>query len=604
MALGLASVFASSAIAMASPVSHASARALVTQGTVTALTPSTGTPTSVTIQPGNLAQPTQNILLTSSTVYQKAGVTVTASSLSIGEPVRIVLTGRPASAALVQILAPRPFVIDGTVTALTPSTGTPTSVTVQPHNASTATITVALASSTVFYLGGASSTVASLMAGSHVLINASGTPPTATSVYVTAPRPVTIFGIVTALTPSTGTPTSVTVQPRNDKSAVITVTIGAGTLFFLGGASSTGASLMVGSQVQINASGTPATATTVYIAVPRPVIISGTVTSLTPSTGTPTSLTVLPNERHGVAVTIALGANTIYHQAGSIVSVSSLLVGSKVQVVVQGTPATATTVYIAVPRPIEVSGVVTALAPASGTPTSLTVQPEGFSQTPVSVNLGTGTKFFQSGASTTVAALLVGSHVQLSASGDPLTATVVHIALPVPNVTFGSVTGVTSASVTVQPRATGSAPITFTLNSTTMYFSGRRVSTIAAVNVGDVVRVAAASAAPTTALDVTVVNMVVVGRVTSVVGNQVSVTGFYGAAFTVNVTATTTYLRDGRTSSLSTIRSGDLISAIGPAMSGVTRSLTASTVWIGTKHNDIFHDAVIQHRDHDRRHHD
>ncbi len=589
---------------MASPVAHASDRILVTQGTVTALTPSTGMPTSVTIQPGNLAQPTQNILLTSSTVYQKAGVTVTASSLAIGEPVRIVLTGRPASAALVQILAPRPFVIGGTVTALTPSTGTPTSVTVQPHNASNATITVALASSTLFFLGGASSTVASMTVGSHVLINASGTPPTATSVYVTAPRPVTIFGTVTALTPSTGTPTSLTVQPRNDKSAVITVIIGAGTQFFLGGAPSTVASLMVGSLVQINANGAPATATTVYIAVPRPVIIFGTVTSLTPSTGPPTSLTVLPNEHRGVAVAVALGASTIYHQAGATVSVSSLLVGSKVQVVAQGTPPTATTVYIAVPRPIEVSGVVTSLAPASGTPTSLTVQPEGFSKSPVSVNLGAGTKYFQSGASTTVAALLVGSHVQLSASGNPLTATVVRIALPVPNVTFGSVTGVTSASVTVQPRATGSAPINFTLNSTTMYFSGRRVSNIAAVNVGDIVRVAAASAAPTTALDVTVVNMVVVGRVTSVVGNQVSVTGFYGTTFTVNVTPTTTYLRDGRTSSLSTILSGDLISAIGPAMSGITRSVTASTVWIGTKHNDIFHDAVIQHRDHDQRHHD
>ena len=523
LALSVASVFASSAVAMASPVAHAGASSsLVVQGTVTALTPTSGTPTSVTIQPQNLSRPSENILLTAGTVYMKSGVTVTDAALVVGVPVRITLTGSPANAATVQILTPEPVIIGGTVTALTPTSGTPTSVTVQLANSTKPTINVAL---------------------------------------------------------------------------------GAGTLYYLGGATVTVTSLLVGSQVHITASGTPPTATTVEIAVPRPVEINGVVTALTPSSGTPTSVTVLPIDHHGVAVSVTLSANTVYRQGGATVTVTSLLVGSQVQIKASGTPSTATTVEIAVPRPVEINGVVTALAPASGTPTSVTVQPVGFSKTPVTVQLGTTMTYMQLKATVTVAALLVGSHVELTASGNPLTAAVVHIAAPATDVTIGSVTAVTSTSMTVQPKATGSTPVVFTLTNSTMYFSGRKVSTIVEVNVGDIVRVIAAASASTTALDVTVSNMVIVGRVTGVVGNVISVTGFYGATLTVNVTGTTNYLLSGKASTLTAVSIGDLISAIGPAMSGVTHSVTATTVWIGTKHNDIYHDALIQHRDADRRHH-
>lgn len=523
IALSMASVFASSAMAMASPVAHAAAQSnLVVQGTVMTLTPSSGTPTSVTIQPENLSRPSENILLNSSTVFMKAGATVTVAALVLGVPVQITLTGSPATAITVQILAPQPIVVGGTVTALTPSSGTPTSVTVQPQNSARPTINVAL---------------------------------------------------------------------------------GTGTLYYLGRVSTTVTSLLVGSQVQIKASGTPSMAITVEIAVPRPVEINGVVTALTPSSGTPTSVTILPTEHHGVALNIVLGVSTVYKQAGATVTVADLLVGSRVQVIASGNPETATSVTIAVPRPIEVSGVVTALAPSSGTPTSVTVQPVGFSKTPVTLALSPNTTYLQPKATVTVAALLVGSHVQVMASGNPLTATVVHIATPATDITIGSVTVVTNATLTVQPQATGSTPITFTLTNTTMYFSGRKISTIAAVNVGDVVRVAATALASTTALVVTVNNMVIVGRVAGVVGNVISVTGFYGALLTVNVSSTTRYLMGGRTSSLSAVSTGDLISAIGPAMSGVTHSVTATTVWIGTSHNDIYHDASIQHRDSDRRHH-
>ena len=71
----------------------------------------------------------------------------------------------------------------------------------------------------------------------------------------------------------------------------------------------------------------------------------------------------------------------------------------------------------------------------------------------------------------------------------------------------------------------------------------------------------------------------------------------------VNVTGATTYTLKGQPSSLAAVLAGDMVVAIGPAMSGVTTSVTASHVWIGTLHNLIWHLAVIQHREAVERHH-
>jgi hypothetical protein len=493
--------------------------------------------------------------------------------------------------------------VKGTVTVLTPSSGTPTSVTIQPANPARPTENILLSASTVYEQAGATVTVAALVVGVPVQISLMGSPATAATVQILSPQPVFVGGTVTALNPSSGTPTSITVQPRDPHKPTVNVALGAGTLYYAGGVSTTVTSLSVGAQVELQATGTPATATVVEIEVPRPIVINGVVTALNPSSGTPTSVTVLPYNHHSVAVSIALGAGTVFMQAGVTVTVADLMVGSKVQIEASGNPETATIVRIAVPKPVHLNGTVTGLNPSSGTPTSVTVQPDGFFKTAVTVDLGPTTTYWQLKATTTVAALLVGSHVELTATGNPLTATVVHISAPQPLITIGSVTGVTSTTMTVQPQTTGSSPITFTLTNATTYFAGRQVSTIAEVNVGDIVRVAATTTAPTTAVFVTVRNTVVIGRVTGVVGNVISVTGFYGDALTVNVTGSTTFVLAAKTSSLSAVLPGDLITAIGPAMSGVTNSVTATNVWIGTRDNPIFHNAWVQHRDFGKRHH-
>jgi sRNA-binding protein len=495
------------------------------------------------------------------------------------------------------------LIVKGTVTVLTPSSGTPTSVTIQPANPTRPTENILLSASTVYEEAGATVTVAALVVGVPVQMTLTGSPATAAMVKILSPQPVFVGGTVTALTPSSGTPTSVTVQPRDQKKPTVNIALGAGTLYYAGGVSTTVASLSVGAQVELQATGTPATATVVEIEVPRPIVINGVVTALTPSSGTPTSVTVLPYNHHSVAVSIALGAGTVYKQAGATVTVADLMVGSNVQIEASGNPETATIVRIAVPKPVHLNGMVTELSPSRGTPTSVTVQPDGFFKTPVTVDLGPATAYWQLKATTTVAALLVGSRVELTAAGNPLTATVVHISAPQPDITVGSVTGVTSTTMTVQSQTTGSTPIIFTLTNATTYFAGRQISTIAEVNVGDIIRVAAAASAPTTAVSVTVRNIVVIGRVTGVVGDVISVTGFYGDALTVNVTGSTTFVLAGQASSLSAVLPGDLVTAIGPAMSGVTDSVTATNVWIGTRDNSIFHNAWIQHSLFGKRHH-
>ncbi len=522
-ALSVAGIFASSAVASASPVPHTSVHVDVdVRGTVAALSPASGTPTSVTVQPRNPGAPSENVLLSPSTVYRQGGATVSVSALVLGVPVSIEATGSPATAALVTILTPAPVFVDGTVTSLSPSTGTPTSV---------------------------------------------------------------------------------TIQPRDGHRPTLNIDLGTGTLYYEGGSTTTVSSLIVGSRVHIEATGEPATATMVEIQVPRPVEIDGIVTALNPSTGAPTSLTVLPFHHNAVALTIDVAAGTVYRQGGSVVTVADLLVGSKVDVWASGNPETATTIRIAVPRPVHVEGTVIGLSPSSGTPTSVTIEPNGFFKSPVTLALGPSTLYWQLKAPVTVSALLVGSHVELSATGDPLTATVVHISAPLADITLGSVTAVTSTSLTVQPNAAGSSPVTFTLDANTTYFAGREKSTISEVNVGDEIRVAAAASAPTVAVFVTVRNMVIIGKVTSVASDVISVTGFYGAPLSIDVTAGTTYEFAGQSSSLSAVLPGELVVGIGPAMSGVTDSVSATTVWIGTKDNPIFYRAWLQHQLRKSRHH-
>jgi sRNA-binding protein len=495
------------------------------------------------------------------------------------------------------------FEVSGTVTVLTPSTGSPTSVTIQPRNPDVPTENVLLSATTTYYQAGGVVGVSALTVGEPVQMTVSGSPATAVVVHIESPQPVFLSGTVTAMSPSTGAATSLTLQPRDKKKPTVTVVLSSATLYYLGGKSTTAATLDVGSAVVLEATGTPATATVVEIAVPKPTHVDGTVTALTTTAGTPTSMTIMPDGAHALAVTVELSSSTVFKQRNDFVTSADVLVGSKVQALASGNPVTATIVLIVVPRPIDIDGTVTALAPATGTPTSMTVQPSGSFRSPVTIGLTPSTLYSQLKSSANLAALLVGSRVNVAASGNPLSATAVHIATPPADVTLGSVTAVATGTITVQPTTVGAAPVTFTLTNATSFFAGRASATIAQVNVGDIVRVAANSSAPSTAVDVTVRMIAIIGRVTSVVGGVISVTGLYGAPLTVDASTSTVFKMAGQTSSLSSAVPGEFIVAQGPAISGVTTSVSAANVWIGAKDNLIYRFALLQHRFWSERHH-
>ncbi len=508
-----------------------------------------------------------------------------------------------SAAPLARASATSTVVVQGSITALTPTPLSPTSMTIQPFDLSRPTENIPFSPTMVVVKAGAPVAVTALTVGTPVRVTLSGTPALATTVQIMLPHPIVVSGAVTTLIPANGTPTSFVIQPRDSSAVTTSVALNAGTVIYVGTHVASLAALTVGSQVRVLASGSPLTANVVYVAVVRPVTVSGVVTALSPSSGPATSFTLQPEDHRHLALTVMIGANTTVRQGGAIVTVANLLVGSHVRVTMSGVPALATSILIAVPRPVTVVGTVTSLTPASGTPTAMMVQPRGVWKAPVTIALSAATTYRQLRNAATLGDLLVGSRVIVSATGSPLTATIVHIVAPAAAFTVGSVPAVTSTSLVVQPATSGSTPVTFQLTGSTMYFSGRRMANLAAVNVGDVVRVGANAASPTAALIVTVRNMVIVGRVSAVQGDVISVTGFYGTALTVNVTSSTQYRVAGHSANLSAITPGVMISAIGPAMSGVTTSVSASTVWIGVRHNDIFQDELVQHREFAERHH-
>jgi hypothetical protein len=248
------------------------------------------------------------------------------------------------------------------------------------------------------------------------------------------------------------------------------------------------------------------------------------------------------------------------------------------------------------------NGSVTMVTLTNNTPTSITILPVRDHRAPVTVALSPSTVYRQLKATATVSALLVGSYVQITATGDPLTASIVHVSAPPADVTIGQVTAVTTSTVTVQPQTSGSAPVTFLLTSNTSYFANRHVATINQVNQGDVVRIAASPSAATTAVFVTVRDRTIVGRVTKIDGSVISVTGVHGAALSVIVTPRTVYRHNGHRTGRWAIRRGEFITAVGPATSGTTTAVTATTLRLVTKDHEALRRAMIQRRDKDDLH--
>jgi hypothetical protein len=151
---------------------------------------------------------------------------------------------------------------------------------------------------------------------------------TATSINIKAEasRPVTLGGLVTAVTP-----TSVTVTGGNGTSSTFVITTT--TTFTEGSTTVTAADLVVGDRVGIEVTSTNATtATSISIALAR---VSGQVTAVSGDTITIT-------DHKDVTSTILVGTTTTYSKGGAAAALTDVTVGTTIsaQGTIGATPTT------------------------------------------------------------------------------------------------------------------------------------------------------------------------------------------------------------------------------------------------------------------------
>ena len=143
----------------------------------------------------------------------------------------------------------------------------------------------------------------------------------------------------------------------------------------------------------------------------------------------------------------------------------------------------------------------------------------------------------------------------------------------------GTVTAVTSTSITLSdPSGTTS---TFAVDASTTVSKERTASTLAAVAVGDEVRVIPTAPGSTTAKHIAIEQPSVMGKVTAVSGDTITLTGPNGTSQTVIVSSATTYAKAGASATLADVTVGSSIFAQGTFASGSTTTLDATTVGVG-----------------------
>jgi hypothetical protein len=145
----------------------------------------------------------------------------------------------------------------------------------------------------------------------------------------------------------------------------------------------------------------------------------------------------------------------------------------------------------------------------------------------------------------------------------------------------GTVSALGTNSITLKDRHGTSTTYT-TVPGTTTYFEGKTAGVVGDLAVGEQVSLALTSTTPQTVTKVTIFLDHVFGKVSTVVGNVITITGFHNTTLTVTVVpGTTTYTSGGAASTASAVVPGVEISAVG--LPGSTAgSITANSVNIGT----------------------
>jgi hypothetical protein len=144
----------------------------------------------------------------------------------------------------------------------------------------------------------------------------------------------------------------------------------------------------------------------------------------------------------------------------------------------------------------------------------------------------------------------------------------------------GVVTALSSTSISLSdPLGTTT---TYAITSSTTVTKDRVAATVADLAVGDEVHVVPTASGSTTAASIAIVEPSVMGKVTAVSGDTITISGSNGSSATVIVSSVTTYTKDGANASLTDVAVGSSIFAEGSfASSTDTSTLDATNVGIG-----------------------
>ncbi|HEY1762978.1 MAG TPA: DUF5666 domain-containing protein [Acidimicrobiales bacterium] len=292
---------------------------------------------------------------------------------------------------------------------------------------------------------------------------------------------------------------------------------------------------------------------------------------------TPTSVTI--QSWNGTSTTYALTSATTYTEGKAPSTAVSLVVGDRVEIGVSSTsPTTATSVSIELAM---LFGTVTSVSGST-----ITIKdPQGFTRTIVE---GTATTYTLNGASSTIAAVVDGAKIIAEGTIDPNGTSLDALSIAVGSAgqmgfTYGTVTAVTSSSVTVLAKDGTSTTFTYS-TSTGVKALGDTSATLTTSDlaVGEHVGVSFDSSAATTAVTIDIKLAHISGTVSAVSGDNITVQDHQGFTHLVLVGTATTYAQQGGgTASLVSVIVGARIRAEGVIDTNGT-TLDALTVVICT----------------------
>jgi Domain of unknown function (DUF5666) len=290
---------------------------------------------------------------------------------------------------------------------------------------------------------------------------------------------------------------------------------------------------------------------------------------------TPTSVTI--QSWNGTTTTYTLTSSTTYTEGKAASTWSSLVVGDRVQIGVSSTSSTTASSVS-----IELAMLFGTVSTVSGN--TITIKdPQGFTRTIV---VGSATTYSQGGASSTIAAVVTGAKIiaqgTIDANGTSLDALSIDVGSAGQiGFTYGTVTAVTSSSVTVLAKDGTSTTFTYTTTTGVKALGDPSATlTTSDLAVGEHVGVSFDSSAATAAVTIDIKLAHVSGTVSAVSGDNITVQDHQGFTHLVLVGSATTYSEQGGgTATLTSVVVGTRIRAEGVVDTNGT-TLDALTVVI------------------------